>query len=176
MPNIAVNRFGREIGAFLKSFCGARSRQLNAKPLGGGPSDLLYLSGSFSRCDACLFRLFGSSWRMPLVTVWLVLAHASLGCFGRLGVCLTRLFRSPWRMPRSAASVVGAHASLGSFSHRGTCLARQLQSSGRMPHSVASVVGAHASLGSFGRLGACLTRQFQSSGRWRGRRPTGACS
>ena len=33
-PGIAADRFAREIGAFLKSFCAARSRQLNAKPLG----------------------------------------------------------------------------------------------------------------------------------------------
>src|SRR4051794_13631106 len=32
---IAVDRFAREIGPFLKSSCAARSRQLNAKPLGG---------------------------------------------------------------------------------------------------------------------------------------------
>jgi len=31
---VAVDRFAREIGPFLKSFYAARSRQLNAKPFG----------------------------------------------------------------------------------------------------------------------------------------------
>jgi hypothetical protein len=35
---IAVDRFAREILAFLKPFCAARSRQLNAKPFGGSSS------------------------------------------------------------------------------------------------------------------------------------------
>ena len=37
---IAVDRFAREIVAILRSSCAARSRQLNAKPLGGRASFL----------------------------------------------------------------------------------------------------------------------------------------
>jgi hypothetical protein len=38
--NVAVDRFAREIVAFLKSSHSARSRQLNAKPLGGNHHSL----------------------------------------------------------------------------------------------------------------------------------------
>jgi len=41
---IAVDRFAREIVGFLKSSCAARSRQLNAKPFGGSPSNLFPIS------------------------------------------------------------------------------------------------------------------------------------
>jgi len=41
---IAVDRFAREILAFLNSFCAARSRQLNANPLGRA-SMTLFISG-----------------------------------------------------------------------------------------------------------------------------------
>ena len=41
-PGIAADRFAREIGRFLRSFCAARSRQLNANPLDGERERLLH--------------------------------------------------------------------------------------------------------------------------------------
>jgi hypothetical protein len=34
-PGIAADRFARKIVRFLRSFCAARARQLNANPFGG---------------------------------------------------------------------------------------------------------------------------------------------
>jgi hypothetical protein len=40
-PGVAVDRFARKILAFLNSYCAARSRQLNANPLGGNSITLV---------------------------------------------------------------------------------------------------------------------------------------